>query len=420
MDLRDVDGGNPGIGGTEYMFFLIARYLSLKGRVAMYITRQGLFPDGIEYHVVGSLDEALDRFDENGESIVVLRESEVLPNIKRLGSIQQKILVWAHNYSGHKTLKACVRCPNIVRFICVSREQYENLRDEAIFSKADYIYNAAAVGHTPLPSREAKGNEVFYMGSIIEPKGFHVLAKQWPEIRRAVPDARLHIVGSGQLYSREESMGPLGIAAPAYEKEFAKYLAAEDGRLREDVVFHGTMGAEKNEVLSQAKVAVANPTGKGETFCISALEFELLGVPVVTKNVGGPKNVVKNGVCGILYEREGQLAKAVIRLLTDEPLRLSMSNQAAAYARATFDVEIVIQKWERLIEDVEEGIEVVPDYLMTSGDDGIKHFKEMNRRIKKILIFRWLPSIDFCLHALQKKKNSLFVKPFKRVMARLA
>ena len=138
VDLRDVDGGNPGIGGTEYMFFLIARYLSLKGRVAMYITRQGLFPDGIEYHVVGSLDEALDRFDENGESIVVLRESEVLPNIKRLGSIQQKILVWAHNYSGHKTLKACVRCPNIVRFICVSREQYENLRDEAIFSKAGY------------------------------------------------------------------------------------------------------------------------------------------------------------------------------------------------------------------------------------------------------------------------------------------
>jgi len=27
VDLRDVDAGNPGIGGTEYLFFLIARHL---------------------------------------------------------------------------------------------------------------------------------------------------------------------------------------------------------------------------------------------------------------------------------------------------------------------------------------------------------------------------------------------------------
>ncbi len=414
VDIRDVDSGNPGIGGTEYMFFLIAFYLAKTHDVAMYVTSAGLFPEGIAYHVVRDLSEAAAHIEANGESVLVLRELDVLPNLQRLNSLRQKVLVWAHNYSGHKTLKACVKCPSIVRYLCVSREQYENLRDENVFAKADYVFNAAVTQSYPPEVVFSNENNVFYMGSLIESKGFHVLARYWKDIVAKVPDARLHVIGSGQLYDREVALGPLGIASPAYERLFAKHVT-QNGRLRKDIIFHGTLGANKTELLKQAKVAVANPTGAGETFCITALEFELLGVPVVTKNTGGPRNVVSDGKTGILYDHESQLPEAVITILTHDELRQEMGRNAMTFARDKFDIGVVIRKWEKIIQDVHLGEVVVPDYEITTGRDRCKQLKEMNRKIKSLGPLSWLPSIDYWVHAFVKKKNSWIINPIKRV-----
>jgi glycosyltransferase involved in cell wall biosynthesis len=413
IDIRDVDAGNPGMGGTEYMFFLVAAYLAKSHAVTMYVTTPGRFPEGITYREVRDLNEAADHLEIEGPSILILRESEVLPNLRRLDSMKQKVLVWAHNYSGHRTLKACVKCPSIARYLCVSREQYENLRDEAVFAKADYVYNAAVTKSFPSEAPSQVENDVFYMGSLIEAKGFHILAKYWPEIASQVPGVRLHVIGSGQLYNREVKLGPLRVASPEYERLFAGYLT-ENGQLRADVIFHGTLGAGKAELLKQAKVAVANPTGVGETFCITALEFGLLGVPVVTKNEGGPRNVVSNGQTGMLYDHERELPKAVVHLLTHEALRREMGRKAMTFTREQFDIQVVIQRWERILQEVHRGVAVIPDYGITAGSGPCKRLKEVNRKIKSARLFGWLPSIDYWIHAFVKKKNSWIVNPIKR------
>jgi glycosyltransferase involved in cell wall biosynthesis len=410
IDVRDVDAGNPGMGGTEYMFFLVAAHLARTQEVTMYITHAGAFPEGIRYVVVGGMGDAAAKMAANGEELLILRESEVQANRSVLAGMDQKVLVWAHNYSGHRTLKTCVACPAIKRYICVSREQYENLRDEAVFAKADFVFNAVATGSWPADPPAAEGNNVFYMGSLIEQKGFHVLAKHWPEIARAVPGAKLHVVGTGQLYDRSETMGPLGLAGADYERRFTNYLIVH-GQLRQDVIFHGTLGADKLNLLSQAKVAVPNPTGHGETFCITALEFALLGVPVVTKNLGGPVNIVVNGETGVLYEHESQLPQAVIALLKDEERRRAMGRKAILRARSNFDIGVVVAKWERILDEVRAGLPATPDLAITGRS---KALKEWHRRIKQIPFLRWLPSVDFWAHALRKKKHSLFDKRFRR------
>ena len=417
VDIRDVDSGNPGIGGTEYMFFLIAQHLSSAMEVHFYATRAVAFPPGVTYHPVRDFADAVAQFQTHGEKWVIVREAEILGNAAIIRSAPQGFLAWAHNYSNAKTLKVCQRLANVVRYVCVSREQYEQMRDERIFGKCAYVFNAAvakAYLGAPCP---AAGNSVFFMGSIIPPKGFHILAQQWPEIKRAVPDATLHIVGSGQLYDRSIPMGPLGIATAAYERQLARYLT-RDGALREDVIFHGTLGADKNQLLRTAKVAVVNPTGVGETFCISALEFELLGVPVITKNFGGPRDVMVDGRTGILIDRERDLAQAVVRLLRDDRLRASMAEQAVAYARDHFDIAIVVRAWERLLRDLEAGAAASPDFAITHPC-GLKRAKDVNRRLRGVPGLGWLPSLDAGLHLLRKKKNSLFVKPWNRLRARL-
>jgi len=369
-DLRDVEAGNPGIGGTEYMFFLVAAYLARTHQVSMYVTAAGNHPPGIRCVVVQDMRDAAVAVRSAGEEILILRDSEVLPNQALLSSMQLSVLVWAHNFSSRKTLKACARLPGIARYLCVSREQHECLRDEDVFRKSDYIFNAVVTRAYPTEPQPPTQDNVFYMGSLVKGKGFHVLARYWGDIVRAVPTARLHVVGSRRLYNERAALGPLGLASPKYERQFARYVT-EHGRLRKDIVFHGLLGADKWRLLREAKVAVTNPTGAGETFCISAAEFGLLGVPVVTRNTGGPIDVVGNGVSGILFDDERELPDAVVGLLRDENRRAEMGWNAMARVRSRFDIEIVIEKWQKVIEEILAGNRVAGDSRITlHGTDG--------------------------------------------------
>jgi len=359
-DLRDVDAGNPGVGGTEYMFFLVAAHLSRTHQVSMYVTAAGHHPPGIRSVVVRDLREAAVAIRSAGEEIVILRDCEVLPNQALLNSMQQSVVVWAHNYSNRRTLKACAKLPGIARYLCVSREQHEGLRDKDVFRKSDYIFNAVVASTHPAELQQPTQDNVVYMGSLVKGKGFHVLARYWRDIVRAVPTARLHVVGTRRLYNEGAALGPLGLASPRYERQFTRYVT-EHGRPRQDIVFHGILGADKWRLLREAKVAVTNPTGAGETFCISAAEFGLLGVPVVTRNAGGPIDVVASGVSGILFDDERELPGAVVGLLRDENRRAEMGRNAMARVRSRFDIEIVIEKWHRVIDEILAGDPVAGD-----------------------------------------------------------
>jgi glycosyltransferase involved in cell wall biosynthesis len=359
-DLRDVDAGNPGIGGTEYMFFLVAAHLARTHQVSMYVTAAGDHPPGIRSVIVRDLREAAMAIRYAGEEILILRDSEVLPNKALLNSMQQSLVVWAHNYSNRRTLKTCAKLPGIARYLCVSREQHERLRDEDVFRKSDYIFNAVVARTHPTELQPPTQDNVVYMGSLVKGKGFHVLARYWRDIVRAVPTARLHVVGTRRLYNEFAALGPLGLASPKYERQFARYVT-EHRRPREDIVFHGILGADKWRLLREAKVAVTNPTGAGETFCISAAEFGLLGVPVVTRNTGGPIDVVESGVSGILFDDERDLPEAVVGLLRDEDRRAEMGRNAMARVRSRFDIEVVIKRWHKVIDEILAGDPVAGD-----------------------------------------------------------
>jgi len=359
-NLRDVDAGNPGIGGTEYMFFLVAAHLARKHQVSMYVTAAGHHPPGIRSVVVRNLREAAVAMQSAGEEIVILRESEVLPNRALLNSMQQSGIVWAHNFSNRRTLKACARLPGIARYLCVSRTQHECLRGEDVFRKSDYVFNAVVARTHPTELQPPTQDNVVYMGCLVKSKGFHVLARYWRDIVRAVPTARLHVVGTRRLYNEGAALGPLGLASARYERQFARYVT-EQGRPREDIVFHGILGADKWRLLREAKVAVTNPTGAGETFCIGAAEFGLLGVPVVTRNAGGPMDVVASGVSGILFDDERELPEAVVGLLRDENRRAEMGRNAMARVRSRFDIEVVIEKWHQVIDEILAGDPVAAD-----------------------------------------------------------
>src|SRR5699024_4727723 len=125
------------------------------------------------------------------------------------------------------------------------------------------------------------------------------------------------VVGSGRLYNRNAKLGTYGIADESYEKEFIKFLIDKNGKILPQVHFHGVLGGEeKLDVMARCAVGIVNPTGETETFGISAIEFEAMGIPVVTRDTGGFRNVVETEKTGFLCNEIDQFVEKIKLLLT--------------------------------------------------------------------------------------------------------
>ncbi len=87
-----------------------------------------------------------------------------------------------------------------------------------------------------------------------------------------------------------------------------------------------------------------------ESFGLSALEALACGVPAFGYDVGGIREVVKDGATGVLRpvgDVEG-LAERGIALLRDDARWAAMSDAAAADARARFSSDQIVARYEQL------------------------------------------------------------------------
>jgi hypothetical protein len=145
-------------------------------------------------------------------------------------------------------------------------------------------------------------------------KGAQYLIRAFPEILRAVPAARLQIVGDGPYRPHlERLVRSLGIG------EAVEFLGALSHR-------------DKVAALNRAQVAAA-PSPK-EGWGLTVIEANACGTPVVASRSPGLVESVRDGDTGLLV-RHGDvpaLARATVRLLTDRTLRLSMAEAGLRWA----------------------------------------------------------------------------------------
>lgn len=390
--------GNPGIGGTEYMFIAIPYSLwngtSLRHEVYLLANDISNLPKHRNCIQVSNDSELSAVVEANSIDEVVLRYSDT--NLALANNLPENVgvIMWAHNFIKRSELSVLAKNDRIKCIVCVGNEQLQYYRDHQAFYKSIVIFNAYPVKYfterysQEVPPLSQRSNEVTFLGNLVEYKGFHLLAKAWKQVLKAVPDAHLNVIGGGKLYDRNQKLGKWGYAEELYENRFIPFLLDDNGNLLPSVTFHGVMGNEKSEILKQTKVGVPNPSGVSETFCIAAIEMQLYGSVIATINFGGFKDTVYS--TGKLYKDPDELASCIIAQLN------SADNDYQGFLKFAekFDFKMIADSWIKLFDRMEDYGDL-SDFLKPLATSS--HIcKEWNRRFKKLLPFgKYLPSAMF-------------------------
>ena len=168
---------------------------------------------------------------------------------------------------------------------------------------------------------------VLYIGRKERYKGYIHLLDAAELIWRHHSDTRFVFIGIPGFYS-------------SFFDEFARYA---DERI---VDIERASGVEKSAALDACDV-FAMPS-LHETFGLGYLEAWLHERPVVGGDIPPLREVIEHGVDGFcVRQRADDVASAILRLLDDAALRVSMGRAGAAKLRERWD-------WERVVDRVEE------------------------------------------------------------------
>lgn len=396
-NLKNPENGNPGIGGTQYMIWMISYYLKKNYpelEILLFANEIEKLPTNLIARKANSLKEAAILSKKENINYFIFRSVEDVEFYELIDKINLPSIAWAHNFSSKKELYYINSCKNIKRYVCVSKEQYNMLIDHEIIKKSTYIYNCLDLKIYLSDDVISKKNVICYIGSINYAKGFHVICKMWKILKRKVPDLELWVIGNGNLYDNSSILGRYGIAEENYEKKFIKYILDNSGNIHKDIIFYGLQSEkQKIKLMKQAKVGLVNPTAKTETFCISAIEFEALGVPVVTKKKNGFLDTVKNKKTGFLHKTKKGKIKSILKLLSNYELNQNMGENGIKYVKENFNIDTVIDDWYTLFLELEKMSGQSTDFKKNIKLNNNNLLRTLNYNVKKIYFFNKLPAI---------------------------
>ncbi len=166
-------------------------------------------------------------------------------------------------------------------------------------------------------------------------KGLHYVLEALPEIVEKYPQTKIYI--AGDIITANDTLKDK-IKISGYGKHLLECI--KKNKLEKHVVFLGNLQASrmcarllKTHVFLCPSAIENSPNSVGEAM--------LLGVPVVSADVGGVHNLMTDRREGLLYAPAdiAGMQKAIFRIFADDKLALSLSSNARIRAAKTHDAK---------------------------------------------------------------------------------
>jgi glycosyltransferase involved in cell wall biosynthesis len=220
-------------------------------------------------------------------------------------------------------------------FAVMTRAILDSARDSGIpVDRLHLVPNGVTIP-TDMPERAGVA-PVLYVGNLTQGahwKAFDVLFDAWALVLRAVPEARLTVVGAGDRTIWERQLRQQGADRSV---DFA-------GRVEDPTPFYR---AASVFVLPSRVEGMSN----------ALLEAQSWGLPAVVSDIPGNTRVDEDGVTGIVVPAgdANALADAVVRLLLDADLRVRMGLAARERMQRHFSGESVADQIVALYRELSE------------------------------------------------------------------
>lgn len=176
-------------------------------------------------------------------------------------------------------------------------------------------------------SKSVRERKIVFAGVMYHHRGLDVLLNAAPAIIKALPDAKIVLLGEGP------------------EMQKLTDIISQHG-ISKNVEFKGWVEREEiPKYLSVASLAIGplqlTPTTAG-SIPIKVLEYMASSLPIIAKRGSVSDSVLKDGQNGYLIENADDLAKRAVEILQDKSLAEKMGNAS----------RIIVEgfSWQRLLE----------------------------------------------------------------------
>jgi glycosyltransferase involved in cell wall biosynthesis len=190
----------------------------------------------------------------------------------------------------------------------------------------------------PLEHEKPFGATVLFvagLGKAEQHKGLRTLLKAMTLVVARVPEARLTIVGDGDMRA-----------------EYARY--ADELGLKGSVRFTGRLsGVPLVSEYQHAHVLVL-PSTTPESFGMVLLEAMACGVAVIGSDIGGIPYLIKDGEDGLLLSAPGHriVAEKILQILTDPALAKRLATKGLVKAQTRFSWDTQAKRYDELLQTV--------------------------------------------------------------------
>lgn len=206
--------------------------------------------------------------------------------------------------------------PNVVYHFC-----NESLRES--FYRGSWSFDSCEI------------HSIFMSQASYPIKGLHFMLRALPEVIRVYPDTHLYIAGNDPTKSNS-------LYAKLKMSSYAKYIKRiiHENDLEEHITFTGPLTEQqmkkrflKSNVFVSPSTIENSPNSLGEAM--------LLGVPCISSDVGGVKNLMKHGTEGFIYQADApyMLSYYLKEMFADSDLAKELGRNAQNHARLTHDRE---------------------------------------------------------------------------------
>lgn len=195
-------------------------------------------------------------------------------------------------------------------------------------------------------------NVVTMLGGVAYAKGTLVFVKALPFVRQAAPNVKFLVVGPPPAIgdsSRLKSLAKYLLRADAYDREV---MAAAAEAIAGGYVRFTGIRSDMPQVLAASDLLVFPSVVPH--FARPIIEAGAMAKPVVASRLGGPLELVQEGVTGLLVPPDdpAALAEAIIATLKDPARARAMGEAGYAQAREKFDAAANARKTFAVYDEI--------------------------------------------------------------------